>query len=268
MFFLSDAANAGGRTLDERYLNKPSTDRERSTRLSFGEERPTDSDWSEWQTFWRRFTKQDGTLDRPLGKWIHPSHHIWEWFYDVELDVVERQRPDGVDHYFPLPGLQRTRGNQLYALETSHGLDMVATGLLCTVQGFSDGTICLLDHGPPLVTCPSQPDSFFAFLRQWRGEWMWANVVNEGHNLMWVIEALKNGTAIWVTDGSYMKEIAPHISGAGWIVFDTATELKMYGSFAEQSPFAGSYRGELLGLLAIHTLCAAIEEFYKINIAS
>lgn len=28
-------------------------------------------------------------------------------------------------------------------------------------------------------------------------------IVNEGCNLQWVIEALRGGTAIWVTDGSY-----------------------------------------------------------------
>ncbi len=266
--FLSDPVSASGRTFDERYLDKPGLDRERSTKFKFGEERPSDNDWREWKRFWRNILRSDGTLVQPLGKWLHPSHHIWEWFYDDALNVVERQRPDGVDHFFPSPGLRRTRGEQLFTLEASHGLEVVATGVPCTVRTLDDGSVCLLDHGPPLVTGPSQPDSFFEFLKRWRGEWMWANIVNEGHDLRWVVEALQNGTAIWVTDGSFIKEIAPNISGAGWIVYDTATELKMYGSFAEESPFAGSYRGELLGLLAIHTLCAAIEEFYKIIIAS
>ena len=39
----------------------------------------------------------------------------------------------------------------------------------------------------------------------------------------------------------------------------TRARKKLYGSFFERSPSAGSYRGELLGLLAIHTLAAALE---------
>ena len=92
---------------------------------------------------------------------------------------------------------------------------------------------------------------------------MWANIVNEGGNLKWAVDALTNGTAIWVTDGSYIKEVAPDISGAGWILYCTSTTHRLYGSFFEKSPYAGSYRGELLGLLAIHTLARALRSFTK-----
>ena len=39
----------------------------------------------------------------------------------------------------------------------------------------------------------------------------------------------------------------------------------MYGSFYEASLKAGSYRAELLGLLAIHILVAAIEQYFKLD---
>ena len=97
---------------------------------------------------------------------------------------------------------------------------------------------------------------------------MWSSVTNKGTDLQWVVEALRNGTAIWVTDGSFFKKIAPTISGAGWVIFYTSCEKRMYGQFFESSAYAGSYRAELLGLLAIHTLVAAIEKFYGITVAS
>ena len=62
---------------------------------------------------------------------------------------------------------------------------------------------------------------------------MWTNIVNEGGNLAWVVDAMTNGTAIWVIDGSYIIEIAPDISGAGWILYCTNTKHRMYGSFFE-----------------------------------
>ena len=77
-------------------------------------------------------------------------------------------------------------------------------------------------------------------------------------------ERHKNSTAVWVTDGSYNRTVAPFVNGAGWIIYCTVCEKKLCGSFFEHSHKAGSYRGELLGLLAIHTLLAALEEFYSI----
>ena len=76
---------------------------------------------------------------------------------------------------------------------------------------------------------------------------------------------MKEGTAIWVTDGSYNRETAPKVSGAGCMVYCTRRKRKLFGSFFEFSAKAGSYCGELLGLLAIHTLIRALEVYYSLE---
>ena len=83
---------------------------------------------------------------------------------------------------------------------------------------------------------------------------MWTNISNEGPGLSWVIKAMTNCTAVWVIDGSYMKEIAPTISSARWILLCTRSGFRICGSFTECTSIAGSYREELLKFLAIHTL--------------
>ena len=93
---------------------------------------------------------------------------------------------------------------------------------------------------------------------------MWSNIVNEGRDLQWVVAALQNGTGVFVTDGSYNRTVAPLVSGAGWLLYCTESKHKLYGSFYERSPRAGSYRGELLGLLAIHVLVGALEAYFNI----
>ena len=93
---------------------------------------------------------------------------------------------------------------------------------------------------------------------------MWSGVVNEGDDIQWVLDAMVSGTAIWVTDGSYNKDTAPLVSGAGWLIYCRKTKDRLMGSFFECSPKAGSYRGELLGLLALHTLIAALVEYYQL----
>ena len=94
---------------------------------------------------------------------------------------------------------------------------------------------------------------------------MWEDIENTSPNMRWAVEALAQGTGIMVTEGSYVRETHPDISGAGWILFCTKTGNKISGSFWERSPHAGSYRAERLGTLACHMFASALEECYGIE---
>ena len=96
---------------------------------------------------------------------------------------------------------------------------------------------------------------------------MWNNVTNSGKDFRWVITALEEGTGLWVTDGSYMREVREDVSGACWIFHCRKTGHKLVGTFYEESDQANSYRGERLGLLAIHLLLAAIVEYFGTTIS-
>ncbi len=65
-----------------------------------------------------------------------------------------------------------------------------------------------------------------------------------------------------VTDGSYDRHKAKSCSGAGWILACRSSKKPLRGSFYKVSLAAGSYSGELLGLVAIHTLILAAAEYY------
>ena len=122
--------------------------------------------------------------------------------------------------------------------------------------------------GPLIASGPSQPKDFWAYLDKWGGTWMWEslNLDETPHtDLSWLIHAIKNGTAIWMMDGSYDQKRAPTISGAGWLVYCLVTERKLAGSFYEISLASSSYRGKILVLCAIHLFCLAIMEFYDIK---
>jgi hypothetical protein len=87
-------------------------------------------------------------------------------------------------------------------------------------------------------------------------------------DVRWIRNALVNGTLIGVTDRSYDRIKASMVNGAGWGLTYTASHQIIHGSFYEISPKAGSYRGELLGLVAIHTFILAIAKFYSLEVVS
>jgi hypothetical protein len=51
------------------------------------------------------------------------------------------------------------------------------------------------------------------------------------------------------------------------VICCTKTRCLLRGSFFEILPKAGSYRGELLGLAALHTIVAAVAKFYKVDVS-
>ena len=73
----------------------------------------------------------------------------------------------------------------------------------------------------------------------------------------WIEEAISSGTLIAVTDGSYIKQQYPHLCSAAFVLECSAGRGRIVGSFPECSSSANAYRGELLGLMAIHLILLA-----------
>ena len=76
-------------------------------------------------------------------------------------------------------------------------------------------------------------------------------------------EAMSRGRLTSVTDGSYIRYLAPNVCGAGWIIQDKLTGKKVKGSLAEWSSSMGSYRGEILGMLAVRVFLLLVEEYFQ-----
>jgi hypothetical protein len=97
---------------------------------------------------------------------------------------------------------------------------------------------------------------------------MWEHVTHEEINMTWICEAMMNGSLLAVTDGSYDRDRAKDVSGSGWILLCTVSRHTLQGSFYKFLPKAGSYRRELLGLMANHMLALAVARFFHIDCMS
>ncbi len=63
-----------------------------------------------------------------------------------------------------------------------------------------------------------------------------------------------------VADGSFMRDINMNLCSTAFVLECAEGRGMITGSFAEFSSAASAFRGELLGLMAIHLLLLALQE--------
>jgi hypothetical protein len=117
--------------------------------------------------------------------------------------------------------------------------------------------IVLVAAPPDPVT---MPESFLDVLREWGNTWIWDSLRLIGDD-NWLLEAIREGTCIAVTDGSYIREMFPEV--CAFVLECSKGRGRIFGSFPEQSKRACAYRGELLGLMAIHLILLAVNKLDK-----
>jgi hypothetical protein len=91
---------------------------------------------------------------------------------------------------------------------------------------------------------------------------MWDNLSITG-DLDWIAASIADNSCIAVTDGSYMKEMYPYLNSAAFVLQCSKGRGRLTGSFVGQTPNAGSYQGELVGLMAIHLILWGINEVHQ-----
>ena len=88
---------------------------------------------------------------------------------------------------------------------------------------------------------------------------MWDNLQITG-DIGWIAEAIADNTLLAITNGSYMKELYPHLNSAAFVLECAKGRGWLMGLFTEHTKDACSYRGELLGLMGIHVILLAVNE--------
>jgi hypothetical protein len=78
----------------------------------------------------------------------------------------------------------------------------------------------------------------------------------------WVSKAIKDGSLVVVTDGSYIRQLYPHLCLATFVPECAKGHGRIIRSFSESMPAANAYRGELLGLMAIHLLLVSMNRVH------
>jgi hypothetical protein len=125
-------------------------------------------------------------------------------------------------------------------------------GNMCMVKSVALAVYSIISvaANPPT---PEPTSNFWSVIEEWGKTWMWENLTIQGE-VSWLAEAIADNSLIVVTDGSFMKEIYPHINLVAFVFECTKGQDRLWGSFVEHSLDAGSYRLKLIGLTAIHLI--------------
>lgn len=249
--FLSDVLGASGKVLDERYLKRRPAG-ERWSTLRFPNERPPRKDFQLWAEALQLVAPAGGVMDR-LGRFRHKGYKIWPWRHDATSERLLHLHSNSMDVY-RRPSGRSTRMTARWVLDAP-GVPLRPAGHVCTVRDDARGRkVVVSSAAPPLPK--TMPTTLLDVLVEWGSTWMWNSLRLVGND-DWLEEAIAAGTCIAVTDGSYIKEHFPNVCSAAFVLECTEGRGRIIGSFPEQSEAACAYRGEMLGLMAIHLILLA-----------
>lgn len=255
VIYISDVFDASGRAVDRKYLRPRALEETWST-LIFPQERPPRKDFKLWQQAVLLLAPR-GRLDRRLGRVLTKGHKIWPWRYDIDKAELYNMKGAVMDIYTPTAGGTRRINKWQRTVQNAHRREL---GVICSVREEGNGEIAIICYTEP-PGAASPPSDFWEVLDRWQRRWMWENLTWVGDD-DWLAAAIADGTCIAVTDGSYMKDLYPNIQSAAVVLECTRGRGRMWCSFTETSAVACSYRGELLGLMAIHLILLAINEVH------
>jgi hypothetical protein len=199
-----------------------------------------------------------------IGSFISRGHKLWDWsldegkgeLYQVRGEKVSVYRQDSGDH-------RQTRRAGIWHLDRIRRWG----------GGFAD-KVCMVDlntnTGKATITAqaggPSDdlaPMCFQDVLFRWGRMWMWENSKWYGKN-NWISSLIQDCSCIAVKNGSYMKKLFPSIYSTLLVIECQKGGGRLWCSFSEPSKTACSYRGELVGLMAIHLLLLAVNETHPL----
>ncbi len=139
----------------------------------------------------------------------------------------------------------------------SHSQTCQKHNAICSVQPTLKG-----DHWHLLSTATIAPQdptpcTFVYVLKSWGNTWLWEHMTVHG-GVEWLEHAISEGLLVAVTDRSYIRELFPNLCSAAFVLECSKGQGRVYGSFLEALLVANAFRGELLGLLAIHLILLSI----------
>jgi hypothetical protein len=249
LLFMSDVLTASGNKISTGILlRQPQGEAWLTMRWPI--EQPTDSDMRFWRDAMLLICPSRSSTSG-VGCFIGKTHRVWRWFWDEAHSTILYANLDGVTEDLFVSGWKPNR------FSYSHSQPRRDHDVICSVQPSLEGEHwCLLSLAMSILQYPT-PSLFLEVLQSWGNTWLWEHMTVHG-GVAWLEQAISAGTLVAVTDGSYIRELYPNLCSAAFVLKCSKGQGRVIGSFLEALLVANTYRGELLGLLAIHLILLSI----------
>ena len=184
---------------------------------------------------------------------MHEGTKIWDWRIDEDTNELLHLQGNTMDVYSPSL-LRSDRGRNRW-IRTRRDQPCIVKGQMCSVRETGPATVsiaCVSTAPAPKIP----PTTILEVLREWGDIWLWDTLRLIGDD-DWLQQSIREGTCLAVTDGSYIKEINPLLCSAAFVLECSRGRGRIVGHFPEASPWACAFRGEMLGLMALHLILVA-----------
>jgi hypothetical protein len=259
LIFLSNILSALGLRIDPMVLQRQATGKFDSS-MRWPKEEPKDLDF----LLWREAVEDicpSWLQVHSVGKYVEEMHqiHPWRWSQEFNTLLHTAQGSNTMDIYS-----NTIRKLNRYTKTASWPRQEM--GKICSIEEIQPrmfrvtSTACRAPTATP-------PTSFLDVLREWGCTWLWEHMLIEG-GTEWVANAIQDRLLVAVTDGSYIRQLYPHLCSVAFVLECANGCGRNIGSFSESSATANTYRGELLGLMAIHLLLVSINRVHTMLVGS
>ncbi len=259
MIFLSNILSALELRIDSTVLRHQNPSAKHSTK-KWPKEEPTESDFELWQEAvediypsWLRV--------HSVGKYIAETHriHAWQWCPYSKNLLHSAAGSATMDVYSNV-------ARKLNCCTKMSTCPQEERRDICSVDKIQPGVFHITSTARKAPTAPI-PNSFLAILHEWGCTWQWEYMRVEG-GTEWILEAIQDGSLIAVTDGSFIRQLHPNLFSAAFVLECMKRRGKIIRSFSESTLAANVYRGELLGLMAIHLLLVSVNRVHNTLVGS
>ncbi len=193
-------------------------------------------------------------LFQGVGRFVRQSHRIWKWYWNSKELTLHCINEDGISEDIFVAGRKPNR------FHFSHSQHRGELRSVCSVQPTLEENHWRLLSTMPMAAGAQTPTTFLEVLESW-GNWLWESMTISG-GMEWINHSITEGSLVAVTNGSYIRKLYPNLCSAAFILECAKGSGRIVGSFSECLDVANAYRGELLGLMAIHLLLLSINKIH------
>jgi hypothetical protein len=254
LVFMSDILTASGNRISLEVLSHHPRG-EAWSNMRWPNEQPTTFDIDLWKNAMLSICPSQCSITG-IGQFIGQTHRVWRWHWNNDTSTLHRTNNDSItEDVF-------VAGRKLNHFHYSHSQHRKYLSTVCLVQPTLEGEHWHIFSTAPTAEDDPDPTTFLEVLELWGNTWLWDNMSVLGR-MEWIVgQSILDGSLVAVTDGSYIRELYPHLCSAAFVLECSKGQGRVIGSFSESLAVANAYQEDFLGFMAIHLVLLSMNKIH------